>query len=378
MRNLAEKKSNKKKKNNSNKRALLIIAAIVIVLAIILLAKSCDGRNGDNPGGSGNSGVINSGDGEQSGPVNPFTGESGYPEAAVGKRPVALMINNAPPARPQWGLCTPDIVFEGLVEGGASRMLWVYANPEDVPEKVGSMRSARHDFLEIAEGMDSIFVHWGGSIYAYDAIKSRNPDHIDGIYIGSYAHRDNQRAVAIEHRGYMVGSELRKLIADKGFRTETAGGVASPFGFAVSSRVPEGGACKQVKTSFSNYYSHTFKYDEASGLYTNYMGETPMTQDGGKQMQVKNVIILYTPTSKMGDSLGCIDMDLTGGSGLYISNGGYEVITWKKGNTPSSPLKIMTEDGKELKVNTGKSWIGLIPKTRESSTVISETVSAAQ
>lgn len=133
--------------------------------------------------------------------INPLTGERGFSEAAVGKRPVAFMINNAPAARPQWGLCTPDIVFEGLVEGGATRMMWVYADAEKIPEKIGSMRSARHDFLEIAESLDAVFVHWGGSTYAYDAMKERNPAHIDGIYIGSYSHRDNTRNTPIEHRG---------------------------------------------------------------------------------------------------------------------------------------------------------------------------------
>lgn len=49
-----------------------------------------------------------------------------------------------------------------------------------------------------------------------------------------------------------------------------------------------------------------------------------MTDADGKQMAVKNVIILYCPVSLMGDSSGCVDMDLTGGSGVYLSNGAYE------------------------------------------------------
>ena len=55
-----------------------------------------------------------------------------------------------------------------------------------------------------------------------------------------------------------------------------------------------------------------------------------MTDADGKQMAVKNVIILYCPVSLMGDSSGCVDMDLTGGSGVYLSNGAYENITWKR------------------------------------------------
>lgn len=370
MRNLAQKKKNEKK--NSKSIFLAVAAIAVIIIIILLLAKGCGGNADNAPSENGTGGNVQT---EEKGPVNPLTGEAGYPEEALGKRPITFMINNAPPARPQWGLCTPDIVYEGLVEGGASRMMWVYANPDDVPEKIGSMRSARHDFLEIAEGMDAIFVHWGGSTYAYDAINSRDVDDVDGIYVGSkYAHRDNSRSVAIEHRGYMVGSEVRTIIGNKGYRTETEVNGA-PFGFTSKAFTPEGGKCAGVTASFSNYYSHTFKYDEKTGLYNNFMGETPMTQDGGQQMAVKNVIILYTPTSKMGDDLGCIDMDLTGGNGVYITNGSYQAITWKKGNTPTAPLAVLTENGEKLKVNPGKSWIGLIPKARETRTVISETVS---
>ncbi len=94
-----------------------------------------------------------------------------------------------------------------------------------------------------------------------------------------------------------------------------------------------------------------------------------MTDADGKQMAVKNVIILYCPVSLMGDSSGCVDMDLTGGSGVYLSNGAYENITWKKGG-PDSMLTLYSSDGTELKLNPGQSYIGLVPTDKQASTVI--------
>lgn len=96
-----------------------------------------------------------------------------------------------------------------------------------------------------------------------------------------------------------------------------------------------------------------------------------MTEDGGKQMEVTNVLVLYCPVKSMGDASGCIDMDLTGGNGIYASNGTQERITWKKGNTPASPLKLYGADGAELQLNAGKSYIGLVPSDREGQTVVS-------
>ena len=56
--------------------------------------------------------------------ANPLTGESGYNEAAIGKRPVSVVIDNAAGARPQYNMSAADIVVEGEVEGGETRMLW--------------------------------------------------------------------------------------------------------------------------------------------------------------------------------------------------------------------------------------------------------------
>ena len=71
-----------------------------------------------------------------------------------------------------------------------------------------------------------------------------------------------------------------------------------------------------------------------------------------------------------GDGSGRVDMDLSGGEGFYISNGTYETITWKKGNTPSNPLKLYDKNGNELVLNAGKSWIGLLPDNYSENTVI--------
>lgn len=58
-------------------------------------------------------------------PTNPLTGESDFKVEAFGNRPIAIMVENSPSARPQWGLSTPDVVIEGVVEGGITRMMWL-------------------------------------------------------------------------------------------------------------------------------------------------------------------------------------------------------------------------------------------------------------
>ena len=73
------------------------------------------------------------------------------------------MVENSPQARPQYNMDTPDIIFEGEVEGGITRMLWFYADMTDLPDQVGPTRSARPSFVEFSQLFDSIFIHFGES-----------------------------------------------------------------------------------------------------------------------------------------------------------------------------------------------------------------------
>ena len=112
--------------------------------------------------------------------VNPLTGETGYNNAAVGKRPVAVMINNLKGALPQYGIAAADIIYEVPVEGGITRMMAVYADYTAMPD-VCSVRSCRYYYPILAYGMDAIYCHWGADqTIATDTLKRLGIDHIDG------------------------------------------------------------------------------------------------------------------------------------------------------------------------------------------------------
>ncbi len=303
--------------------------------------------------------------------INPLTGLELRTEA-IGKRPVAVMVENSPAARPQWGLSTPDVVIEGVAEGGITRMMWLYSDIADMP-KVGPTRSARHDYVELAEGFDAIFVHFGGSVYAYDTLKKDGVDDIDGMYAGSYFARDKSRKVATEHTAYTTGENIQKAVADKGLRTDINSANASPFTFAAEKQTLSGGTCNSVKAVFSGEYWHTFKYNADDGLYYNYMKTSEMKDANGATMAVSNVLILYSSISSVaGSDKGHVDWDLSSGNGVYISNGTYQNIKWSKGtaSTPTAKLRLTDENGGELKLNTGKMWIGFVPASNSGSTVI--------
>ena len=123
--------------------------------------------------------------------TNPLTGEADYSPSKLSKRPVAVVVENHPQARPQWAIDTPDIIMEGEVEGGITRMLWIYVDYSDVPSKVGPVRSARPSYVRFSRFFDAVYIHWGGShsragyVGGYDTIAAEGVDDLDGMNGGS-------------------------------------------------------------------------------------------------------------------------------------------------------------------------------------------------
>ena len=124
---------------------------------------------------------------------NPLTGEAGFSEDAVGMRPVTVMINNIGQALPQRGIAAADVMFEIVVEGGITRMMGVYADIDSIPY-VGPVRSARHYYVSLSEGLNAIYTHFGGSPAAYNYISQYGVDDVDGQYATDAFYQDTWRA----------------------------------------------------------------------------------------------------------------------------------------------------------------------------------------
>lgn len=79
----------------------------------------------------------------------------------IGKqRPYAIMINNIDVSLPQSGVSQAEMIYEAQVEGGITRLLALFQDVDNV-EKIGSVRSARHNYIDFANDNDAIYVHYG-------------------------------------------------------------------------------------------------------------------------------------------------------------------------------------------------------------------------
>lgn len=362
-----------------------LIRFVSVLLAVVLVVSSFAGCNKDEPEPETTEPTTTPVETTTEPPlpenINPLTGVADLSEKSIGSRPVAIMVENSPEARPQWGISTPDIVIEGVAEGGITRMMWVYADVEKIPEKVGPVRSARHDYVELARGMNAIFVHWGGSNGAkygltlgYQTIRNLGVNNIDGMN-GTYFFRDTTRATSIEHRGCTTKTNIINAISNLGYPTKQINDTWMPYSvFPNENSSVELTPCSEISAYFANGYVHNFKYSNAENKYYNYLNNRVMTDgNNGSSMAVENVIILYVPVSTLNTKEGHKDWNLetTNGEGYYAYGGEVQQICWSKAGK-SEPLKITTPGGEELAVKQGQTWMGFVPAANKSLTNIVE------
>ena len=307
---------------------------------------------------------------EYSGPVNPLTGLP-IDEQWVNVRPVAVMLNNLKQAMPQLGVSQADIIYEVLAEGGITRMLGVYQSTEGVG-LIGSVRSARTYYLELALGHDAIYLHAGGSPDAYNKIKAWNVtalDCVNGPYEGSLFWRDKDRIKnnGSVHSVVTSGEVIEKLFPTYSFRQEHENGYRYEMAFAEDGTPADGQQALTIRVPFSSYKTGVFTYDPDTGKYlVEEYGSAYIDGNTGEQVAVTNVIVLRTECKRIaGDTEGRITVDLSsGGDGWFACGGKLISITWSK-DSVNSQLIYKTGSGEPLTLGAGNSYVNIIPLENE-------------
>lgn len=290
-----------------------------------------------------------------------------------GQKPVAVVLNNLKQALPQQGISQADIIYEVLAEGGITRMLALYQTPSAVGS-IGSVRSARLYFLELALGHDALFIHAGGSPEFYTVKKDLNLTTVDGV-VGYYAYagsgvfwRDRNRIdgqqYAYEHSLLTSGTRIQTVLTSDGLLGPHREGFSSGLKFTDEDPTANGQSASLVLVPFSNYKVGTFRYSEGTGLYSvEEYGNPYIDGNDGSQVQVTNLLVLRA-TTRVVDGEGRLSIDLSSGDGWYACGGKMIPITWTKGDG-SAPLQFYRTDGSELELSRGKSYICIISSGRD-------------
>ena len=299
---------------------------------------------------------------------NLLTGVPDLSEGAIGKRPTAVMVNNTAPALPQYGIDKADIIFEIPVEGNETRFMAMYADYTTLPQ-ICSIRSCRYYFPAISQGFDAFYVNWGIDESMDHYLAALEMDQFDAMYNpGGLFDRDADRRAqgfALEHTGYFNGPAFAGYLESAGVRTDLNEDKKVPaFQFQPLDEVeqPDGDACTSVGINFGAV-SAQFAYDAEQDVYKKSHNNNPQV-DGisGEQLAFTNVFVLETSISTR-DEVDHKAVDWDGGPeavGYYISNGAVQKISWQKEpDNEKSFMKFYDEQGDELVINRGKSYIAI-------------------
>ena len=298
--------------------------------------------------------------------VNPLTGMP-MAEDTASYKPVAIMLNNIKAAMPQQGNSQADIIYEVLAEVG------IYHDVSNL-DIVGSVRSARLYYWDLALGHDAIFVHAGGSDEFYNYKSSRELSTVDGVK-GYYSYattglfwRDRERIdgkyYAYEHSLITSGEKLTEILGARGEFGTHAEGYTYPITFKEDGTPSNGQNATMIIAPFSNSKATTFRYDRDTGLYyAEQYGGAMIDGNDGSQIAVTNVIILKTKCVTVDDA-GRQSVDLSSGEGWFACGGRLIPIKWEKSNY-DQPLRYYTTDGKALSLGQGKSYVCIIPLNRD-------------
>ena len=281
------------------------------------------------------------------------------------------MPNNLKTALPQQGNGQADIIYELMAEGGITRMLAVYQDPSRLG-LIGSVRSARQYYWEIAQGHDAVFIHAGGSPEFYNTKSSKGLFTVDGVN-GYYSSkdagmfwRDRDRIAGhhydFEHSLLTSGEAITDMLSQRELE-EHSDGYVYEMAFTDDGTPSGGSKATTVTVPFSSYNIDVVRYDVRSGLYlVEEYGEPYIDGNDNSQVSVTNLLVLQT-TYVVQDDAGRVKVDLSSGSGWFACGGKMVPITWEKGSADNQ-LRYFLEDGSALTLGRGKSYVCVIPSSR--------------
>ncbi|MBU0975495.1 MAG: DUF3048 domain-containing protein [Patescibacteria group bacterium] len=292
------------------------------------------------------------------------------------KRPLFVVIENHPDARPQAGLLDADLVYETLVESGITRFAAVFWGKE--AEKVGPIRSLRTYFLDwSSEYNDPPVCNIGQAGYEpWEDVIDPDADarsYIQKYNIKSYSWygrgvfwRDTEKfnkGIAWEHVAY---SETKTLWTDAETLGWTGPSTIEPLKFKKDASKESRSLTQEISIEFLNLSSESYKvnwvYDKDSNTYLRYLAGKPhIDENYNKQITVKNIIIQHVPYRSTGDKNGRIVFTTIGSGKADIFLDSKQITgTWKK-DSRTTRTKFLNDEGKEIPLNRGLIWIEIVP-----------------
>ncbi|MCR5268014.1 MAG: DUF3048 domain-containing protein [Lachnospiraceae bacterium] len=285
-------------------------------------------------------------------------------ESLRDQRPIAAMVDNEKTALPHFGLTKfADVVYEitnSKLNGGVTRFMVLVKDWEAI-DQLGSIRSVRPTNLQIIPEWNAVICHDGGPFYIDDYLAR---DYVEN-FSGTFGRVNNGKSR--EFTEYILTGDLDKNFASKGYSTTYNEYYPGPhYKFASEDNQVDlsSDATAINATHIQMPYEHNKPFlDYKDGLYYYSEYGAPHVDAGNnnEQLSFKN-LLLQNARYVVFDDHGymmfhSIDYNR---EGYYITNGKAIKITWSK-SEELSPTKYYDMDGNEITLNTGRTYVALVP-----------------
>lgn len=272
-------------------------------------------------------------------------------------RPMAVMLASDPETRPLSGISQADIVFEMPVDPtGITRFMAVFQCEK--PKEIGSVRSARSDFIPLVAGMKAVFAHWGGEQDALRKLDDGIVDNIDALrYEGEIFYRKS--GIRPPHNGFtnldLLTETAQKLKYDLNNNFS---------GYPHQKEEPKknlSNLTDQVKVNYSGRYAVNWTYDSETNSYRRFRGGSAEVDKDNDQVVRAGVIVVMKTISKFLKEQ-YISVDVVGnGTAQIYQNGTVVSGKWSKDSSQlDSKLYFYDDSGDEIKFAPGKIWVEII------------------
>ena len=351
--NLNKQDSSTNNSKNMIKSIILIVIILALVTTFAVVKFTGNKENNDNNNNNNNTNEPTDEEIEEDIKIIDLNSKT---------RPYAVMINCHNGALPQAGLQDAYIVYEIMVEGGITRMMALFKD-KDV-SKIGSVRSARTQYLDYVYEHDAIYVHAGGAKDALNRISSEGISDVD--VDGTYGFRDTSLNRSWEHTLFTSTKLLLNGVNAKGFTKTTNTPNLLTYTTSLDLDVFNNSKnANNISIKYSEYRTSNYTYDASKKVYLRSMNSTKnIDLVTNLQYEVKNIIVYAVKYSSYtnGSSTQYQKIDNVGtGDGYYITEGKAIPITWEKTSHNSQTKYIVKETGKELVVNDGNTYIQIYP-----------------
>ncbi|MEY2467458.1 MAG: hypothetical protein QOF21_156 [Actinomycetota bacterium] len=352
-------------------RILVIAAALVALVALSVVLVTTDVIGGkDDPKTTTTTrqrGVIDStdaGDGKASSTaLPPHPGAlNGLEEADAGvhARPALIVkIDNAPKARPQFGLGSADIVVEEGVEGGITRLAVMF-HSQDAP-LVGPVRSARSTDLHLGVPLGRPLFAYSGTNSNFQALIDRSPLIDVGVsHRPSAYHRDKNRPAP-----YNLFSTTQLLFANP------PAGAAAPkklIDIGGPTAAATGAPVTKVDIHWVDKVRTDVTWTWDGTAWNRVQGDgksapTPTVDANGPGVHPRNIVVLfvnYEDTGERDQSNSVVpEAKLTGSGEAWIMRDGTLIRgTWTK-PAQDAPIALADARGARIALLPGQTWIEL-------------------